>query len=194
MVQVAELRDRRLAQLVRDEVAAEVGQLRQRGLILILDVGEYRPHPGRYLVVLTEFLRKRIDPGAVFFHRKVEMRSGRKAGRTDVSNQLPHMNVASRLHVGTNLREVTVDADHLTLMLDADAVTELAAPSRAYNSAVSDGFDRLAVLGDQVDADVRAVLVQNRVIAMERETGRYVLEVERELQRLRAERAALFII
>src|SRR5580704_13196115 len=137
MVQFAEFRDRRLALFAGDGMAAEVGQFRQRRLVLFLDVGEYRPHPGRYLVVLAELLRQRIDPGAVFFHREVEMRSGRKAGRTHVSNQLPHVNRTARLHLGTNLREVTVDADHLMLMLDADAIAELAAPSRAYDRAVS---------------------------------------------------------
>ena len=45
MVQLAELRDRRLALFAGDEMAAEVGQLRQRGLVLILEFGEYRPHP-----------------------------------------------------------------------------------------------------------------------------------------------------
>src|ERR1700722_12793785 len=131
MVQLAELGNRRLALFARDEMAAEVGQFRQRGLVLILELGEDCSHPGRHLVVLAEFLGQRIDPGAVFFHREVEMRSSGKAGRTHVSNVLPHMNGTARLHVGTNLREVTVDADHLMLMLDADAVAELAAPSRA---------------------------------------------------------------
>src|ERR1700731_965194 len=55
MVQLAELRNRRLALFVSDKMAAEVRQFRQRGLVLIRDLGEYRPHPGRYLVVLAQF-------------------------------------------------------------------------------------------------------------------------------------------
>src|ERR1700685_3934909 len=92
VVHVAELGDRRLARVGRDEVAAEVGQLGQRGLVLILDLLEDRPHARRDCVVLAEFLGQRIDPGAVFLHREVQMRAGRQAGRADISNQLPHMN------------------------------------------------------------------------------------------------------
>src|ERR1700691_510192 len=104
------------------------------------------------------------------------------------------MNGRTRLHLGTNLREVTIDADQIVLMLDADGVAELALPSRAYDRAVRDALNRFAVLRDQVDADMRSVLVQNRVIAMEGETGRDVLEIERELERLRTERVTLFVV
>ena len=74
------------------------------------------------------------------------------------------------------------------------AIAELALPSGALNLAVRDRFDGLAVFGHEVNAYVGAVCVQNRMIAMEREARRYVLEVERELQRLRTERAVLFVI
>src|SRR5208337_5386870 len=194
VVHVGELRDRGFARAGRDEMAAEVGQLGQCGLVAILDVVEDRLHPRRDLVILAQFLGERIDPGAGFFHREMEMRPGRKAGRTDIANYLPDMNVAARLDVGANLRQMTVDADHLMLMLDADAIAELALPSRAYHLSVGDGLDRLAVLGDQIDADMRPVLVQDRMPAMEGEPRGYVLEVEREPQRLRAERVPLLVV
>src|SRR5208283_231427 len=174
-------------------MAAEVGQLGQRGLVAVLDVVEDRLHPRRDLVILAKFLGERIDPGAVFFHREVEMRPGRKAGRADISNDLTDPNVAARLHVGADLRQMTVDADHLMLMLEADAIAELALPSRAYDGAVGDRLDRLAVLGDQIDADMRPILVQDRMIAMEGEARGNVLEVERKLKRLRTECVALFV-
>src|SRR5271154_1476168 len=104
------------------------------------------------------------------------------------------MNEAARLDLGTDLRQVTVDADHLMLVLDADAIAQLATPSGADDPAVGDGLDRLAVLGDQIDARVRPVLMQDRMIAVKGEAGRDVLEIQRELQRLRTERVALFII
>src|ERR1019366_678810 len=194
VVHVGELGDRGFARAGRDEMAAEVGQLGQCGLVAILDVVEDRLHPRRDLVILAQFFGERIDPGAGFFHREMEMRPGRKAGRTDISNDLPDMNVAARLDVGANLRQMTVDADHLMLMLDADAVAELALPSRAYDRAIGDGLDRLAVFGDQIDADMRPVLVQNRMIAMEGEARGNVLEIEWKLQGLRTERVALFVI
>src|SRR6202040_3315757 len=125
---------------------------------------------------------------------EVQMGPGRKAGRADVADDLPHMNGTALLHFGTDLRQVTIDADHLMLMLDADAVAELATPSGADYRSVCDALNRLAVFRDQVNADVRAVLVQDRMIAMERKAGRYVLEIQRELQRLRTERVALFVI
>ncbi len=68
------------------------------------------------------------------------------------------------------------------LMLDADAIAELALPSRAYDGAIGDGLDRLGVLGDQIDADMRPLLVQDRMIAMEGEARGNVLEIERKLQ------------
>ena len=80
------------------------------------------------------------------------------------------------------------------LVLDADAIAQLATPSGADDPAVGNSFNRLAVLGDQVDADVRPVLMQDRMIAVEGEAGRDVLEIQRELQRLRTERVALLII
>ena len=80
------------------------------------------------------------------------------------------------------------------LVLDADAIAQLAAPSGANDLAVGNGFNRLAVFGDQVDADVRPVLMQDRMIAVEGEAGRDVLEIQRELQRLRTERVTLLII
>jgi hypothetical protein len=89
---------------------------------------------------------------------------------------------------------MAVDADHLMLMLNADAIAELALPPRAYHSAIGDGLDRLAVFGDQIDADVRPILVQDRMIAMKGEARGNVLEIERELQGLRTERVALFVI
>src|SRR5271163_2463869 len=122
------------------------------------------------------------------------MRSGRKAGRADVADILPHVNEAARLNLGTDLRQVTVDADHLMLVLDANAIAQLATPSGADDPAIGYGLNRLAVLGDQVDAHVRPVFVQDRMIAVKGEAGRDVLEIERELQRLRTERVALFII
>src|SRR5271166_5480046 len=120
VVHVGKFRDRGLARLAGDEVAAEVGQFGQRGLILFLDVVEDRLHPGRHLVILTKLLSQRIYPRPVFFHREVQMRPGREPGRTYISNHLRDMNVAARLHLGTDLRQVAVDADHLVLMLDAD--------------------------------------------------------------------------
>src|SRR5258708_855258 len=122
------------------------------------------------------------------------MRPGREAGRSYIADDLPDMNVAARLHLRTDLRQMTVDADHLILMLDADAVAELALPSRADDRAVRDTLNWLAVLRDQIDAYVGPVLVQDRMIAMESEAGGYVLEIERELQRLRTECVALFVI
>src|SRR5271154_6340225 len=79
------------------------------------------------------------------------------------------------------------------LVLDANAIAQLATPSGADDPAIGYGLNRLAVLGDQVDAHVRPVFVQDRMIAVKGEAGRDVLEIERELQRLRTERVALFV-
>ena len=95
-------------------------------------------------MIFAQFLGERIDPGAVFFHREMEKRPGRKAGRADISNDLPDTNVGARLHLGANFRQMTVDANDLMLMLEADAIAELALPSRADHSAIGDRFDRLA--------------------------------------------------
>src|ERR1700722_3822254 len=97
------------------------------------------------------------------------MRPGREAGGTYISDQLPHMNACARLHLRTDLRQMTVDADQIVLMLDADRVPELALPSRADHGAIGDTLNRFAVLCDQINADVRAVFVEDRMIAMEGE-------------------------
>jgi len=62
-------------------------------------------------------------------------------------------------------------------MLDTDGVPELALPSRADHGAIGDTLNRLTVLRDQIDADVRAIFVKDRMIAMEGKARRYVLEI-----------------
>src|SRR5713101_2573835 len=145
-------------------------------------------------MILAQLLGQRIDVGPGLLHREMEMRSGREPGRTDVADKLPDTNVAARLHSGRDLGQVAVDADHLVLMLEANAIAQLALPSGALHLAVRDSFDRLAIFGDQVNADVGAIGVENRMIAMEREAGGNVLEVEREAQELRTECVSLFVI
>ena len=55
------------------------------------------------------------------------------------------------------------------LVLDSHAAAEFAAPSGLFNSAIGDGFDGSAITRHEIDAVVRAILMQNRMVAMEAE-------------------------
>src|ERR1700687_3468578 len=175
-------------------MTAHVGEFGERGLVAILNVVEQCAHPGRDWMILAELLGQRINVGPGLLHRKVEMRSGREPGRSDVADKLPDTNVAARFHPRRYFRQVTVDADHPVLMLDPYAVAQLPLPSRALNLAVGDRSDRLAIFGNQVNANVGAVCVENRMITVKREARGDVLEVERVAQELRTERVSPLVI
>src|SRR6266436_946774 len=89
---------------------------------------------------------------------------------------------------------MTVDAQDPACVLDSHAAPQLTAPPRLLDSPVRDCSDRCAVTCNQVNTKVRPVLMKNRMVPHFRKTGRDVLEIERESQRLRPQRLAVGVV
>src|SRR5208282_52423 len=132
----------------RRETASQIGQLGKRHLVALPDIVEQRAHPRRHLMVHAELFGQRIDVVAFLLEREMEVRSARQSRRTDKSNHLPHMNPRIRVNVGADAGQMSIDAGHAALMLDANRVAEFPGPPRLLDLAVGHGFYRRAVLGD----------------------------------------------
>jgi len=129
-------------------------------------------------MVGTEALRKRIDEVTVLLDPEVEMRPAGKAARAYTPNNVTDSNVTAGLD--GNLRQVSIEADDPALVRDADASPEFAAPSSRLYPSVRHGPNGCAVMGNEVNAGVRPVDVQERMVPASAEAGRNVVELERE--------------
>src|SRR5579885_112435 len=176
------------------EVSAEVRELGKRHLIALAKIVEQRAHPRRNLMINTNLLGQRVDIVALFFESEMQMGTSRQSGRSNPSDNLAHVNPRIRMDVRTDSGQMPVDADHAALMLDANGVAELARPSRLLDPAVGDRLYRRAILRNEIDSDVRTIGVKQRMVAVESEPGRNVLEIERKTQELRPERVSVLVI
>src|SRR5215469_340393 len=120
-------------------------------------------------MIHSELLGGRLDITAIFLKGEMQMRSGGQPGGSHPAYDLPHMHPSALTHFRADTRHMPIDAGHATLMLDTNRVAEFPGPSRLLYLAVRHRLHGGAILRHQVDADVRAIHVQERMIAMERE-------------------------
>src|ERR1700730_1354380 len=140
----------------------------------------------------TEALRKRIDGVAVLLDPEVEMGPGGKAASAYTPNNVTDSNATAGLD--GNLRQVSIEADDSALVRDTDASPEFAAPPGRLYPSVRHRTNGRTVMGNEVNAGVRPVDVQERMVPAFAEARRNVVELEREAQRLRSERLAVAVI
>src|SRR5712692_6950205 len=130
------------------------------------------------MMVGAEALRKRINELTVLLDPEVEMSPAGKAACAYTPNNVTDSNVT--LGLDGNMRQVSIEADDLALVRDADASPEFAAPSGRLYPSVRHGPNGCAVMGNEVNAGVRPVDVQERMVPASAEARRNVVELERE--------------
>src|SRR3984893_7945163 len=127
---------------------------------------------------------QRIDVMAFALEGEMQMGSGRQAARAHPADYLTQGHQFSIRQPPCDFRQMPVDAHHSLLVMQPYAEPQLSAPSGVSDPSVRDRLDRGPILGHQIDADVRPVFVENRMVTMEREARGDVVELDREAQDL----------
>src|ERR1700733_9769360 len=153
----------------RAKVATHLWQMIQRRDVFLPETVEQRAHLRGNLTMRAQGLGQRIYKLAIFFDCEMQMRSGGETGRAHPSDHLANAHLVSRLEARRDLRQVAVDTDHALIVIDLYAVAQFAAPSRALDAAIRNRLNRRAVMSHQIDADVRPIFMEYRMVAMETE-------------------------
>src|SRR5260221_2991154 len=107
------------------KMPAHLRQMIHHRNVFDLKTVEKGAHLRRYVIMRAERLGQRIDELPVLFDREVEMRAGRKAARSDPSDQLSDVNDISSTQTGGNRGQMPIDTDHRVVMIDLDAAAKL---------------------------------------------------------------------
>ena len=151
---------------MRDAALRNPMQTGEDFLKLILEPFKQWTPIGRY--VSAAFIKvggQRIHELTVLEQGVMQMRSGRKPGAADVSNDLPDPDRSTSLNFRTDRGQMGVNADQGVVVLDPDAAAQFPIPVGELDLAVADRLYRSAIAGGQVDADVRTEAMQDRMIA-----------------------------
>src|SRR5579875_10384 len=89
---------------------------------------------------------------------------------------------------------MAVHAGQAVVVLDAHAAPQFASPAGELDHPVPGGLDRRAITSRQVNTDVRAIDVENRMIAGGGKGGGDVLELDWIAQKLRSKLTPLGVI
>src|ERR1700731_1444297 len=110
------------------------------------------------MMIGAQALRQVLDGATVLLDPEVKMRPGGKAARAYTPNNVTDSNVTAGLD--GNLRQVSIEADDSALVRDTDASPEFAAPPGRLYPSVRHRTNGRAVMGNEVNAGVRPVDVQ----------------------------------
>src|SRR5271154_1839258 len=120
-------------------------------------------------MVDPDTLGQRVDVVSFSLQREVQMRSGGQAAGTDSPDNLAQGHPFARVQPRRDFGQVAIDALHALGMRQPHAAPQFPAPSGELDPAIRYRLNRSAVFGSQIDADMRPVLMQNRMVAMEGE-------------------------
>ena len=112
---------------------------------------------------------QRVDQLAVGENFVVQVRAGRAAGRADVADDVAALDVLARLDV--ERAQMAVARRQAEAVLEDDQVAVVAGVRRRLDRAVGRRVDRLALVGGDVDALMKARLAGERIAAAAERAG-----------------------